>query len=184
MSDSILLKRHSGRSYLERAIPQDVLDRILEKIRWSPSCANAQPWRLVFVSDQSQKDKVAEALPRGNQWAAQAPIMVAICGRESDDHSREDNQVKYYQFDCGMACLSLLLAAVEEGLMGHPMAGYDASKMKTALDVPDDYDVICMVALGYEGSVESLDERNAEKEKATRTRKAIEEIIAFDRFSF
>lgn len=184
MNDSIFFKRHSKRAYLDKAIPEESLERIFEIIRWTPSCANKQPWRFIFVQDKKQHEKLAGALSRGNEWAAKAPALVVVCAREADDYNREDDPVKYYQFDSGMAVLSLLLAAVEEGLMGHPMAGYDAAGVKKALGIPDEYHVLCVISLGYEGSVDSLDGRTRKKDEAPRTRRQIGEIIARDKFSF
>lgn len=184
MKDSIFFRRHSKRAYLDKEIPKETLERIFEIIRWTPSCANKQPWRFIFAQDIEQHEKLAGALSKGNEWAAKAPVIVAVCAREADDYSREDDPVKYYQFDSGMATLSLLLAAVEEGLMGHPMAGYDAGGVKEALDIPDEYHVLCVISLGYEGPIDSLDERTRKKDEAPRTRKATGEIIAMDRFDF
>lgn len=184
MTESIFFKRHSKRSYLDKKVPQDALERIFEKIRWSPSTANNQPWRFIFVRNSEQHAKFAAALPLGNQWAEKAPILIAVCAREEDDHTRTDDPVKYYQFDSGLAVMSLLLAAVDEGLMAHPMAGYDAVKLHDALDIPAEYHVICIVSLGYEGPVDLLDERTRAKDESPRTRKPLDEIIAFDRFDF
>lgn len=184
MSESIFFKRHSKRAYLDKTVPEDVLARLFEKIRWSPSCANNQPWKFIFVGDNNRRAALGEALARGNDWAKKAPVLVAVCARKEDDYTREDDPVAYYQFDCGLAVMSLLLAAVEEGLMAHPMAGYDADKTKEALAIPDDYHVMCLISLGYEGPIVSLDERTRKKDEAPRTRKEITEIISRDKFDF
>ncbi len=184
MSESIFFKRESKRSYLDRPVPQESLERMFEIIRWSPSNQNNQPWRFIFVKDRHQREKFVAALPRGNQWAARAPVLIAVCGRQRDDYTRKDDPIEYYQFDCGLATMSLLLAAVQEGLMAHPMAGYDAPKVKQALDIPDDFKVMCVISLGYKGPIDLLDERTREKDEAERTRKPVEEIIAMDRFTF
>jgi len=184
MPESLFLKRHSKRSYLDRPVEEEKLARIFESIQWCASCANKQPWRLIFVSDQNRREKFAGALAQGNEWAAKAPILVAVCGRKEDDYSRDDDPVEYYQFDCGMATLSLLLAAVDVGLMGHPMAGYGAPGVKEALEIPAEYSVLCVVSLGYEGPIEALDDRTRAKDESPRVRKEISEIIARDKFSF
>ena len=184
MEDSIFLKRHSGRSYIDKKIPKDVIEKLSENIRWSPSCANKQPWRFIFCSEGDTRKKFNAALAKGNDWAEKAPILVALCARESDDYTRGDDPVQYYQFDSGMACLSLLLGAEELGLMGHAMAGYNAAAVKKALSIPDEYHLICVVSLGYEGTLEMLDERTRAKDEAERTRKPVNEIICFDKFSF
>lgn len=184
MDDSIFFRRHSLRSYVDKPIPPDVLDRIIEKTRWSPSNSNNQPWRFIFVGDKARHAKFMEALPLGNQWAARAPVLIAVCARESDDYTRKDDPVKYYQFDCGLAVMSLLLAAVDEGLMAHPMAGYDAFKLHQALDVPPEYHIMCIISLGYEGPIDLLDEHTRKKDESPRTRKPTNEIVSWDTFAF
>jgi nitroreductase len=184
MDNSIFFKRQSRRSYLDKPIPDDVMQRLYEKVRWSPSCRNNQPWRMIFVTDSEQHRKFMECLPDGNQWADKAPVLVAVVARESDDDVRNDDPVKYYQFDCGLAVMSLLLAATDEGLMGHPMAGYDAAKLHEALDIPDEYHVMCIVSLGYQGPPELLTGGWLKGETAVRTRKELNEIICQDKFSF
>jgi nitroreductase len=184
MNDSIFFRRESRRAYLDKEIPQDVLDQLQEIVRWSPSCANKQPWRIIFVREKEQHTRLMGALARGNQWAAAAPVIVVLCARESDDVVRDDDPVKYYQFDTGLACMSLLLGATELGMMGHPMAGWDAPKVKAALDIPDEYHVMCVVSLGYPGSIDLLDDDTRKKDQAVRTRKPLNEVITMDRFGF
>ena len=184
MSESIFFTRHSGRSYLDREIPAEILDRLIEKTRWSPSCANKQPWRYVFVRETGQHSKFAAALAPGNEWAAKAPILIAVCAKEADDVTRNDDPVRYYQFDCGLGVMSLLLAAADEGLMGHAMAGYDAAAVHKALSIPAEYHVMCVVSLGYEGSLDLLDDKTRAKDESPRTRKEVGEIVAFDSFTF
>ncbi len=184
MPDSIFFRRESKRSYLSTPVEQDKLDRIFEKVRWSPSCSNNQPWKFVVVRDPGQHAKFMTALTRGNQYAAAAPVLIAVCSRPQDDYIRTDDPVQYYSLGCGLAVMSLLLAAVEEGLMGHPMAGYDAIKLKAQLDIPSEYHLMCIISLGYKGPIELLDDRTRKNDEAPRTRKPIDQILSYDRFSF
>jgi nitroreductase len=184
VNDSIFFKRQSKRSYLDKPVAADSLQRIFEKIRWSPSCSNNQPWRFIFVSEKSRHGKVVEALAPGNEWAAHAPVLIVVCARESDDFTRKDDPVKYYQFDCGLAVMSLLLAAVDEGLMAHPMAGWDAGKLHAALDIPSEYHVMCLISLGYQGPPDLLESKPRAQDEAPRIRKELKDIISRDRFDF
>lgn len=184
MNDSIFFRRQSNRAFMDRAIPEEMLTRIYEKVRWSPSCNNNQPWRFVFAFDQKQRTRFMECLPAGNQWAAAAPVLIAVCAREADDHTRSDDPIAYYQFDCGLAVMSLLLAATEEGLLTHPMAGYDAARLHAVLEIPAEYHIMCVIALGYPGSIDQLDERDRKKDEAPRTRKGLQDILSTDVFTF
>ncbi len=182
--DSIFFRRKSLRSFLDKPIEQDKLDRILEATRWSPSSNNNQPWKFIFVRDREQHAKFIKCLSKWNDWAVRAPLLVAVISRPKDDSIRTDDPVQYYQFGCGLAVMSFLLATVDEGLLAHPMGGYDAFALKTALDIPDEYHVQCIITVGYQGSLDQLDERTRKKDEAPRTRKAPEEIFAYDRFTF
>lgn len=184
MQDSILMKRYSGRAFSDKPVTRKTLESVFEKVSWTPSCSNKQPWRFVAVTDGEPRASLNEALPRGNGWSNKAPVLVALCGRESDDYSREDNPIQYYQFDCGMACLALLLAALEEGLMGHPMAGYDAKVAKVALELGEDFHVLCLIAIGYEGAADQLSDRDKASAKAKRTRLNLDQILTFGKFDF
>jgi nitroreductase len=184
VTDSVFFRRQSNRAFLDRAIPEEMLARIYEKVRWSPSCNNNQPWRCVFAFDQKQRARFMECLPLGNQWAAAAPVLIAVCAKATDDYTRSDDPVAYYQFDCGLAVMSLLLAATEEGLLTHPMAGYNATQLHAVLEIPVEYHVMCVIAMGYPGPIDQLDERNRKKDETQRTRKGLAEIICRDRFDF
>jgi nitroreductase len=50
-SESIFFRRQSKRAYRPTPVPAEALQRILEKTRWAPSCANRQSWQFVIVQD-------------------------------------------------------------------------------------------------------------------------------------
>jgi len=178
-SKSIILERKSKRAYLPKPVPGDALRRIMEKVRWAPSCSNNQPWKFIVAQKPEALSRLREALSRGNAWAKEAPILIAVVSREADDFTRKSG-LQYYLFDCGLAVENLLLAAVEEGLMAHPMAGYSAQKAKKALNIPEEYDVLCLISLGYQGDISDLDDRTRVKDEAPRTRKELSDIFFFD----
>jgi len=184
LSETIFLKRHSKRAYLQKPVPDDVLKRVFERVRWSPSCYNNQPWQFVLARDGESRKRFLDAMPEANRWAAAAPLLIALCAHPKSDSTRKDDPVAYHVFDSGIALMALCLAAVEEGLMAHPMAGYNAPGIKKALDIPDGHHVLCVVSLGYEGSSDSLDEATRKKDEAPRIRKPLEEVYSIDRFDF
>jgi len=179
--ESILLRRQSKRAYLDTPIPDDVLARIIEKTRWAPSCANNQPWRFIIARTPEALARFHTGLSKGNAWAKKAPLLIAVAAREADDYTRKDDpHVQYFLFDCGLAVENLLLAAVEEGLMGHPMAGYDEALVRQALRIPEEYHIVCVISLGYPGPTEELDEATRAKDEKPRTRKETTENFFFD----
>ena len=49
--------RHSVRGYLEKEVPQDVMNRIFEIAQQAPSNCNVQPWK-VYVASGELKDRL------------------------------------------------------------------------------------------------------------------------------
>ncbi len=63
--------RHSVRGYLDKEVPQEVLDRIFEIAQQSPSNCNVQPWK-VYVASGALKDRLSEKMVE-NTAAGVAP---------------------------------------------------------------------------------------------------------------
>jgi len=61
--------RRSIRRFKPDAVPQDILEKILEAGRWAMSGANAQPWEFVVVRDAQMRTKVVDSWLAPNQEA-------------------------------------------------------------------------------------------------------------------
>nr|MBC8386664.1 nitroreductase family protein [Actinomycetota bacterium] len=48
----VIRKRQSVRSYLDKEIPEDVLQKVLEAGRLAPSASNKQCWKFIVVKDE------------------------------------------------------------------------------------------------------------------------------------
>jgi nitroreductase len=180
--------RYSPLLFRKNPIPKIVLKRCLEAARWTPSCNNLQPWKFVLVENPKRIAELSKAFPAGNHWAMKAPIVgFIVSSAKSDCVISENNDLKYFQYDCGMAMMSFALQAENEGLKTHQMAGYDEKQLKKILGVPADYRVIIAFAAGYEEKLENYKEelhpRLLERIKNTkRTRKPLREIYSIDKF--
>jgi len=53
--------RHSDRAYLDKPVEIEKLERILEAARLAPSACNAQPWKIIVVTDTGKRHEVAGA---------------------------------------------------------------------------------------------------------------------------
>ena len=84
--------------------------------------------------------------------------------------------------DVGAACTKLLLQAADIGIFGHQMGGFDRQKAKDAFQYPDSMDIVSIIALGYLGEADALEDPFKSRELTPRTRKSPEEI-AFTSFS-
>jgi acyl-CoA thioesterase FadM/nitroreductase len=177
----ILTARQSRRAFSDRPVEPGKIERMIEAARWSPSCANRQPWRIVVV-EKGVPERLAleEALDPGNAWAKKAPVLIVTGARKADAAVVESRE--YFLFDTGLATMSLLYRGVDQGLLVHPMAGWKEALVKTALSLPEDFCPVAVVAVGYPGKREDLDDEARKKDEKPRLRKGAGEIAFRGRF--
>lgn len=176
----LIANRWSGRAYdASKPVTKDQLVSLLEAARWAPSCFGDQPWRYVVCnkSENLQAWQAAyDCLVPGNQsWAVNAPLLLLICADTLFSHNDKPN--KWAPYDTGAATENLCLQATALGLMAHQMGGFDADKARTTFNVPERYQILAMVTVGYQADVESLTGETKERETAARSRKPLNELF-------
>ncbi len=178
-----IVKRRARRALSDKPIPEDVLRRVLEAARLAESCSNNQPWRFVAVTDEPHLSSVKEHIAGGNYWAKRSPCIVLAACRVEDDCRLDDGR-DYALFDLGLATQNLVLQAVEEGLIAHPIAGFKPVGVKAAAGIPLDYTLITLVILGYAGPTEGLSEKHLGQETDKQVRKNWEHTVSQNTWSF
>jgi len=171
----VIAARRSLRAFSQRPVEPGKIERMLEAARWSPSCANRQPWRFVVVgADDPSRAAVEETLDPGNAWARRAPALIVAGARRADAAVVESRE--YFLLDTGMAVMSLLHRGVDLGLLVHPMAGWKEAPLRAALGLPEDFSPAAVVAVGYAGKSEDLDDATRKKDEKPRARKPLGEV--------
>jgi nitroreductase len=176
----LIAQRWSGRAYdASQGVSKEQVISLLEAARWAPSCFGDQPWRYVVCNkaDNLQAWQAAfDCLVPGNQsWAVNAPVLLLICADTLFSHNDKPN--KWAPYDTGAATENLCLQATALGLMAHQMGGFDADKARTTFNVPERYQILAMVTVGYQADVESLTGETKERETAPRSRKPLNELF-------
>lgn len=171
--------RRSRRALDGKPIPDEVLLRLAQAAHLAPSFANGQSWRIVTVVDQARLETLKASLSAGNYWAKKAPAIAAFVTSLGWD-GRLDGGRDYAFFDLGMAAMNYQLQAVEEGLVAHPIAGFDHAAAKLALGLPEAATLVTLVVLGYPGDSAGLSEKHLASEVSPRDRKSLDEVSAFD----
>lgn len=179
--NDVILNRWSPRSFAPHDISDKELFSLFESARWAPSSSNSQPWRFVFAKrNSSQWDVFFNLLIDFNkQWCKSASALVVVLSRKNFEHNGQPSIT--HQFDTGAACENLALQAVSQGLVTHAMAGFDYGKARQDLAVPDDYDVMAMIAIGKRGPKENLSPELQARE-TPNTRKPLSEIVMHGKF--
>src|SRR5690606_38715378 len=66
--DAVLAGRRSIRTYDERPVPADLLERVLTAATHAPSPHHSIPWRLAVLTGPEAKSTLADAM--GTRWRA------------------------------------------------------------------------------------------------------------------
>ncbi len=172
-------KRRAYRALDSRPIPTEILFRLAQAAHLAPSFANMQPWRIITVTEGEHLTALKEALTPGNYWAQKAPAIAAFV-TELDWDGRLDHGRDYAFFDLGQAAMNYQLQAVAEGLVAHPIAGFDTETARKVLGIPDSAVLVALVILGYPGDPSHLNQRHLESERSQRSRKELEQVHAND----
>ncbi|TFG09268.1 hypothetical protein EU538_05675 [Candidatus Thorarchaeota archaeon] len=178
-------QRYSPPIIDSREVEKEKVEAIFEAARRAPSCYNKQPWRFVVVKKEDETRKALEdALSLGNGWAKRAAILVAATAKPSSDC--DTNGIPYYAYDVGMSVMSMTIEAEHQGLKCHQMAGYREKRVKDALALPQSSRVLALIAVGYEGEVESLSDkilaRGKEAVTKSKERLPIDDIVFWGRY--
>lgn len=66
-------------AWLDRAVPDEILGRLYEVMRWGPTSANTSPGRFIFLRSMQSKERLRPALSPGNvEKTMTAPVTVII----------------------------------------------------------------------------------------------------------
>ncbi|MBN2135648.1 MAG: nitroreductase family protein [Acidobacteria bacterium] len=176
--DEIIQKRRSYRNIIPFNMDKKLIDELSKAASLAPSCANNQPWRYIFVYDMKKHEEINSALSRGNAWAHHGGMYIVAFSKKELDCDNESRA--YYSFGTGMSFAFMMLKATELGLVVHPMAGYDEQKVREILNIPSEYSVITVAAVGKlaEEFQPFLNEKQIEQEK-TRPQRLKPEEFAF-----
>ena len=179
---AVIGSRRAYRSLERTDINKDIIRNLALPASLSPSCFNNQPWKFVFVYEDAVLEALKSALSKGNDWARNASMIIAVLSKSEDDCVL--GYRKYYLFDTGMATAMLILKATELGYVAHPIAGYNPEIAKSIIQSPDDMEIITLIIFGKHK--EEIDPILTEKQRSDEikrpVRKSFEEYSCFNKY--
>jgi len=163
-----IYNRRSVRIFQDKKVEAKKISQIIDAAQWAPSACNKQGWRFIAVSDK----KIKEAIIRkaGSTYLIKkAPLVIFVL------YQKHLTERKYSHVQSAAAAIqNLLLMAYSLGLGATWSTGLGKiEEIKKELKIPDNFQVIACVVLGY-----------SREQPMTPQRKKIEEILSFDYFDF
>ncbi|MHC1704414.1 MAG: nitroreductase family protein [Tenuifilaceae bacterium] len=165
--------RYSCRSYQNRDIPKELIEKVLEASRIAPSAVNFQPWCFIVISDNSLKKKISSCYAR--PWLESAPIIIVACGDHNRSWRRADGK-DHCDIDLAIAIDHLMLAATDLGLATCWVCKFDVMKCASILELPSNISTIALIPLGYPADTCNPNRHNEK-------RKPLNEIVFWDKIN-
>ena len=152
--------RRSHRKFTNEEIDADDVRLIMRAALMAPTSKSMRAWQFVVVDDKTDLEKLSDAKDLGGKFIKDAPLAIVVLG----DPMQNDCWVE----DGSIAAISMQYQAEELGLGSCwvQMRGRGLSDGTTAdtvirgvLDIPDNYCILCIVAIGHKA-----DERKPQNE--------------------
>ena len=169
----LLRQRWSPRAFEERPIELEKLRSLFEAARWAPSSSNEQPWRFLVATKEhmAEYERLFNCLVESNQqWAHRAPVLLLSVAKLDFENGVLNRHALH---DTGMAAENLVVQATALGLVAHQMAGFRIDQARADCAIPEGYEPVAMMVVGYPGDPTLLSDRLRVREAQPRVRKPL-----------
>jgi len=160
----VIKRRRSIRKFKPEPIPDAYLQEILECAILAPNARNQQKWHFTVIQNREMLNKMADLMRENMLKSGIEPLMQ----RAKDPNFNPfggaptlilitaDKTARFAEIDCALAAENILIAAESLGLgsliMGSTELLFKSEKggeLKKELGVPEGYEHVCTIALGY-----------------------------------
>lgn len=174
LQDAIRTRRMVRTFDTSRPVPEEALERILRNGTRAPSAGFSQGQAWLVVRDADLEKFWQFGLEAVSDTVRTAPLVIVpfSCKRVYLDRyaqpdkgwtDRDESRwpVPFWHIDTGMAAMLQLLTAVDEGLgaLYFGIVPEQVQPFRDAFEVPDDYEPIGAIAIGYDAETEKRDLR-------------------------
>ena len=163
--------RITTRQFDKRPVEKEKIDMVLEAGRWSPTAMDAQPQRILVLDKPEQLDKVRAFCTFGireeyreidencvqgddehNVFYYGAPLVFLVCYDKTVCWSHPESGESSGATDATIVTTHMMLEAASLGLGTVWISYFDKDKAREMLQIPDDYEILCMLYAGYAAS--------------------------------
>lgn len=161
-----VVSKREVRTYADRALPSEVVRRILEAGRVTGSSQNRQARRFVVL--ERLRDDAAKCVFVPTNVSTAALAVAIVIGQRGPAG-----------FDAGRAAQNMMLAAWNEGVGSCPNGISEADQLARTLKLEDSEQVANIVSFGYPVREADPARRSAGEWIAAADRKPFDEIVTY-----
>ncbi len=174
----LIASRWSPYAFDSRPVSKADVLSLFEAARWAASSYNEQPWSYLVATQEEPEEfaKLLSCLVEGNQaWAKAAPLLAISVASLKFQLNGKPNKAAIH--DLGIAACSLTFEATARGLAVHQMIGIVPERARELYRIPDGYEAVTGLAIGYGGDPNRLPEKLKERDLTPRVRRPLNEFI-------
>jgi nitroreductase len=148
--ETVVKRRRMCREYLDREVPQEKVDRILNLACRYPSAGHTEPQEFIVVRDQRVNEDLGRAALDQMFVAKAPPVIVVVSDIRRSARRYGERGVRFYSIiDGAFVAMILLLAAVDEGLGACFVAAFHDREVQRVLGLPPNVRPIGIIPIGY-----------------------------------
>lgn len=139
--EELAKQRYSVRKYDSRPIEPEKMAKILEAGRVAPTACNFQPQRILLVEDMEQMKDCTPCL------YGQSAALVVCYDKTVSWKNRKGKDIG--DVDGTIVMTQMMYQAQELGVGSLLVGIYDDPLMRERFHIPENYEIVCMLMLGY-----------------------------------
>lgn len=164
--DDVINKRYSVRGYTDQDVEKEKLDKILESAQLAPTGCNNQPFKIVVIETEANKEVLSKIY--GANWFVEAPYVLCVVSSKEKAWVRPWDGKNIADIDATIVMDHIILTATSLGLSTCYVAAFKAEVAKEFLGLGEEWEPVLFTPLGY---------GNAEPRDAPR--KPVEDFVVY-----
>lgn len=137
--------RYSCRSFSQRKVEQEKIDKILKVAQVAPTACNLQPQRILILTDEEKLKKLSE----GTRFGWNAPVIMIICYDKNISWKRKYDGNDEGYTDASIITTHMMLEAFDLGLGTTWIGAFNPEKIREAYNIPENFEIVSILPIGY-----------------------------------
>ena len=138
--------RYSVRSYSDRPIEPEKMERILKAGQLAPTAVNFQPQKIYVLKSPEAIGKIRSL----TRFAYDAPVVLLVCADKTKVwRSPSERGYDIGEMDASIVCTHMMLEAWALGIGSVWVRGFDSRQVAKVFDLPEQVQPICLLPIGY-----------------------------------
>ena len=164
-------KRCSVRKFMDKTIPQQIIDKILHAGFYAPTACNRQPQKILVISSEDGMKR----LRRCTECHFNAPAAMLICYNKNECWIRSYDGKSSGDIDASIVATHMMLEATTLGIGTTWVMHFIPEAVKCEFEMPHDVEPVALLVMGYPSS-------EAEPSSMHSSFRPIEELVVYNKF--